>query len=355
MNRVSDSTCCFHSKGQYHPMSEAHDSKVAGVAHESLESVATYHCLQRQSAAPGSLEQGLGAPPPMLDAPPTQSSNATRPNLFQTFESSYQTLNPGKTCPSMSCFTEDAPLLEELLTRWTLDSDICFFDLLGFDIYDHWKRVGADAQDLGRFCQYCNKLSVELLKSADSLINPQFLRAVQGGFKLLAARIPEELKPKFAFLLKALSEPQQVTVLGCSSVYAFEQNRVLDGDVSKREDVLAFLDFACAMHPNELKNIRGKLTDAALSRALSEVIRNLTIEQVPLDMPQLDLYNLLILLKKIVDQRLLQKKIPMQRLAENINNMESFESSKYKDWIKKMIHEHLSDAFDKNMSTLYQG
>jgi predicted RNA binding protein YcfA (HicA-like mRNA interferase family) len=347
MNRISDFICSYYSNSQDCPFPEVTDSKIIGAALAGLGLVSiSYLCLQRQSPAPGVLERSPVASAPALDISFVEPSS--RPKLLRTFESGYQIMNPGKTCPSMSDFDEDAPLLEDLLTRWTLDSGLCFFDLLGFDIYNDWKRAGADPKDLLRFCQYCNRLSVELLDHVNSPISPRFFISIHATFKSLEGKIPKTLKPKFAFLLKVLTQPNQATALGCSAVQWFGRNEILDGDRSKREDVLSFLDFACEMHPKELQFIHTTQADSTLSRKLNESIIKV-LEGAPLNTQQIDLHNLLLLLKQIVDQRLLLKKIPIQRLGENIQNINSFESSKYKNWIKRTIHDHLSSAFEEKM------
>jgi predicted RNA binding protein YcfA (HicA-like mRNA interferase family) len=256
----------------------------------------------------------------------------------------------------MSDFEGDAPLLEHLLMRWTLDSSLCFFDLLGFDIYHHWNREGADPKDLFRFSQYCIRLSVELLNYVDNPMNPRFFNSMHVVFKSLEGKIPKTLKPKFDFLLKVLALPNQAAALGGSAVGWFGCNSVLDGKHSRREDLLAYLDFACAMYPSEFQFIRTAQTDADLSRALSESIGVMTPKiGVPFTLEQIDRYQALIFLKQMVDQRLLQKNIPINRVLMNIRSMKSFESSKYKEWIKDTIRDHLSDAFYERLPHVNEG
>jgi hypothetical protein len=286
--------------------------------------------LSRHPTTTHQTDSSGAKPMTLAPAPHTSSvelSSSRRLNLFQTFESKYLKIYPDETCPSMSIFYKDAQLLDNLLLRWTLNSGICFFDLLGFDIYDDWKRQGGTSQDLQRFCGYCKRLSVELLESTRRPSDPRFFSTMQIAFKLFEKKIPPKLQPKFAFLLKVLGQPDQARALGRSSVYLFGQNEVLDGDRSKRTDVIAFLDFASQMHPQEFQFIQKAPSDLALSKDLNAVMKRIDGMMDGIQETEAaetcDRYNLVALLKKIVDQRLLKRTIPVQRFWENIRNMQS--------------------------------
>jgi predicted RNA binding protein YcfA (HicA-like mRNA interferase family) len=268
-------------------------------------------------------------------------------NVFKIFEQRYPITNPDKTCPSMDLFCEDAKLIENLLKRWTLNSGICFFDLLGFDIYTDWKQQGASTKELQDFCKYCKRLSLELQKSLKSPIHAAVLPALRMGFSALQTNIPATLRPKFAFLLKVLNQPDQAVALGCSSVGTFYQNEVLDGNFSRREDIVAFLDFASQMHPDTFQFMHNWRDASVLSKEMNTWLQ--TTLKGPLDPEKKDQYNLVCTLKRLVDSRLLQKKIPLKRLFCNIQRTDSF-NSKYQSWIKYTIQSYLHKDFDQQVA-----
>jgi len=286
-------------------------------------------------------------------------------DMFAFFKTTYETIrsNPElgiiKTCPSLDVFREDAPILEDLLDRWTLDSQLCFFDLLCLDIYADAKHAGADPKELATFCNYSKLLSVELMKSVKISIDAGWFKVIRGLFESVARKMGDKKPANFGLLLKILDHPQQATALGCAPVQWFGRNAVLDGEETRREDVLAMLDFACGMHPKELPFIRTSQSDAEVSKDLCELEKEIvtSVKKSPGNAKQQaernDLYSRITLLKRIIDTRLLQNKISSQRLYFNIQMASVlFKKSLYKDWIQQVKLQYLGNQFDRKVSRL---
>ncbi len=287
----------------------------------------------------------------------------TPQDMFAFFKMSYEAIRSTpelgiiKKCPSLEVFREDVPILENLLNRWTLDSTLCFFDLLCLDIYADAKQAGADPKELATFCKYSQLLSVELMKAEK--IKTNWFAVMRGLFEKCAQKMGNKAPANFGLLLKVLSHPEQATALGCAPVQWLGRNAVLEGGETRREDVLTLLDFACGMHPKELFFIRTAQSDRELSKTFCELENEIVtaFKKSPGDAKKQDesndLHNRVVLLKRVIDTRLLQNKVSSQRLFFNIQlGSVLFKESLYKDWIQAVKLQYLGNQFDREASRL---
>lgn len=356
MNRISDFICSYYSYGQACPIDKMNDYQIMSTALEAIGLVAlSYLCMQscnkRFVPALEVMPTVTNQPTAATELQSIQPLRADQTNtLFQTFENHYCKQNLDKTCPSLREFEEHGPLLEDLLTKWTLDSNICFFEFLGFNIYDDWKREGGIKEDLIHFCSTYQQLCVKLANSVKKPITPRYFDALLRDFQVFSTKIPAHTQPQFAFLLKVLSQPRQAIALGHSCIGWFDRNDVLDGKSSRKSDVLAFLNFASQLYPKELGFICTTQKDSALSKKLNKAMQTMKINHTPTcTLTKVDRYLFISCVKFIVDYRLLKKELPLQRLIANLTLIDLYDFSGDTSWFHKMLREHLLKDFDQGV------
>lgn len=282
------------------------------------------------------------------------------PQMVKVFEERWKVVNPDKRCIGMNGFiTErDTAILKQLFRDWRLNSGLCLFDVLGVDIYRNWKRLGGPSPALDQFCLLSKNLSIALtasLENSPQSLGPTFKR-LHSNFSALARSLPPELKQKFQFMLKVISNPQKAAILGTSSMQLFDGGEKLDQGQANREDILDYLEFTVKMdpyfkslEPPSASNKRSDFNAAKLSKALNHLISKTQKDfESARGMIHFEIgfrLEFLNRLKEMVDDRLLNMSVPTFRMFENALHTLLLEQSKYKEWFYHQYSDFVAKDF----------
>ena len=268
------------------------------------------------------------------------------PRMIQVFASRWQQVNPDQRyVPMNGLLTEkDCAYLQTIFQSWRLDTELCFFDVLGAQMHRNWKRAGVGKNDLRTFGQICATLSTSL--SATTLYPyvkfGSDIKKSREQIEALGKQLPSVNDPELKIFLAALSDPQKTRVLGISAVDLFEESDVLGKGKSSRNDVHDFLEFAADMHPSFATLLVSD--DKKRLHALNSLLTHTTEME---SAAGLDRMTFLMQIKNLFEARIFEVKLPFYRLFENSFAIEKLEEMRPKDvrWIKQQYARFLGNQY----------